>query len=339
VSNNLILEDGSSQRKHRQHLIRILASTKGTLRIASAYVTDRELLTATPDRERRLLISLLPMDVESGATKIEILQALIKSGVNCRSIREGPRLHAKVYIFGTSRAVITSANLTRNAFDSNIEAGVEVNADQAKELATWFDTLWGKAVPLTLAFLSELQSNTALLRAEFVKLKKKSKAKWQVSECHKPPHGLTDSLLDLFANAKQYFVCNTNRQYSEPTNTTLEEKMHSRRFAAAWEPFRGKNDMKKVERENVIFMFAKRIGIIGIGIAKGGCKILAPDESGRISYEHDTPEWRVPVQWLVWTDESGACPWKEVRRSTFWEVTEAKDADLRRVKTHFLCDS
>jgi hypothetical protein len=144
VSNSLILEDGSSQRKHRKCLNSLLASTKGMLRIASAYVTDRELLTGTPDRERRLLISLLPMDVASGATSIETLGTLIKSGVNCRRLSERPRLHAKVYIFGTSSAVITSANLTGSAFDSNIEVGVEVNADQVNQLAAWFDTLWEK---------------------------------------------------------------------------------------------------------------------------------------------------------------------------------------------------
>jgi hypothetical protein len=74
----------------------------------------------------------------------------------------------------------------------------------------------GKVVPLTLADLSELRSSTALLRAEFVKLKKKTKAKWQAPERHKSSDGLSDSLLELFSNAKQYFVCNTNRRYDEP---------------------------------------------------------------------------------------------------------------------------
>src|ERR1700722_10573424 len=108
--NSLILEDGSHQRKHRPHLNGLLAATKGILRIASAYVTDRKLLIDAADRERRLLISLLPMDVASGATSIETLGMLIKSGVECRILSERPRLHAKVYIFGTSCAVITSAN-------------------------------------------------------------------------------------------------------------------------------------------------------------------------------------------------------------------------------------
>ena len=157
--NNLILEDGSPQRQHRRHLNGFLGSTKGMLRIASAYVTDRDLLTGTPDRERRLLISLSRMDVASGATSIETLRAMIESGVKCRRLPERPRLHAKVYIFGTSHAVITSANLTGSAFDSNIEVGVEVGADQANKLASWFDTLWDKAVPLTLPYLSELKKS------------------------------------------------------------------------------------------------------------------------------------------------------------------------------------
>lgn len=347
MSNKLILEDGSSQRKHRQHL-NGMASAKGTLRIASAYVTDRELLTGTPDRERRLLISLLPMDVASGATSIETLGAIIKSGVKCRRLPDRPRLHAKVYIFGTSRAVITSANLTFSGFDSNIEVGVEVNANQVSELVAWFDTLWEKAVPLTLADLSELQRNTASLRAEFVILKKKTKAKWQVPVSHKPPDGLADSLLDLFANAKRYFVCNTNRKYSERTDTggyALEQEMFNRGFAAAWEEFRYPDHMKKVERGNAIFMFAKSIGIIGIGIAKEKYKTLMPDDPDRIdriyksSDQGDTPEWRVPVQWLVVTDEAGACRCK-APRFTFGNVTKSKYEKFREdVRKHFLCDA
>ena len=340
VSNKLILEDGSSQRKHRQQLNNILAATKGTLRIASAYVTERELLSRITDRERRLLTSLSPMDIASGATSIETLGALIKSGVNCRSLPERPRLHAKVYIFGTSRAVITSANLTDSAFNSNIEVGVEVNADQANQLAAWFDTLWDKAVPVTPVDLSGLRSSTALLRAEFVKLKKKTKTKWQVSECHKPPHGLSDSFLDLFANAKQYFVCNTNRRYDERTDTgvyPLEEEMRNRGFAAAWETFKFPSHMKQVKRGDAIFMFAKGIGIIGIGTAKDRCEKLTPNDPGRIS-TGKTAEWRVPVQWLEWTDECGACQWKEAPNFTFWDVTEEQYAEFRgKVKNHFLC--
>jgi hypothetical protein len=340
---NLILEDGSPRRKHRQRLNDLLASTEGTLRIASAYVTDREFLIGRPNRERRLLISLLPMDVASGATSIETLGALIKSGVNCRSLSERPRFHAKVYIFGASRAVITSANLTGSAFDSNIEVGVEVNAESASQLALWFDALWEKAVPLTLEYLSELQKNTIALRDEFTKLKKKAKAKLQVAKNQKQSDGLSDTIMDLFANAKHYFVCNTDRRHGKRTDTggyALEQEMFNRGFAAAWESFKFPSHMELVERGDAIFMFAKGIGIIGIGIAKGGCETLAinnPDRIHNFPNEEKTPEWRVPVHWLEWTDEAGAFRWAEAPNFTFWEVTDEPYKNfLENVKAHFL---
>ena len=123
---SLILEDGSPTRMHRKRLESLLTSTTGPVRIASAYVTDSDLLTKPAKRDRRLLVSLMAMDIASGATRLETIGTLIKSGVECRTLGERPRLHAKVYIFGASHAIVTSANLTGRAFDSNIEVGSEI---------------------------------------------------------------------------------------------------------------------------------------------------------------------------------------------------------------------
>jgi hypothetical protein len=116
--------------------------------------------------------------------------------------------------------------------------------------------------------------------------------------------------------------------------------MHNRGFAAAWENFKFSPHMEKVKRGDAIFMFAKGIGIIGIGIAKSGYKKLTRNDLGRIR-KGNTFEWHVPVlQWLAWTDEAVACEWKEAPPFTFWDVTEAQYADFRgRVKNHFLCDT
>ena len=46
---------------------------------------------------------------------------LLDAGARVRGIR---KLHAKLYLFGASRAVITSANLTKSALDSNHEFGL-----------------------------------------------------------------------------------------------------------------------------------------------------------------------------------------------------------------------
>src|SRR5271165_6596311 len=74
----------------------------------------------------RLLTSLVRMDIVSGATSLACLRSLIKAGVECSCLSRGPRLHAKVYIFGDQSAIVTSANLTTNALDRNIEVGVHV---------------------------------------------------------------------------------------------------------------------------------------------------------------------------------------------------------------------
>ena len=143
----LIAEDGG-QRLHRRRLQDLIESTQGTLRVASAYVTDRDLLTTLKNRKVCLLTSLSLMDIASGATSIDALRSLIKSGVECRCLPERPRLHAKVYIFGSSSAVVTSANLTGSAFDSNIEVGVHIRGENARQLTAWFDGFWRKAHPL-----------------------------------------------------------------------------------------------------------------------------------------------------------------------------------------------
>ena len=345
--NNLILENGSWQRKHRQHLNELLASSNGILRVASAYVTDREFLIGPTQRERRLLISLLPLDVASGATSIEALGALIKSGVHCRRLPERPRFHAKVYLFGNSQAVITSANLTGSAFDSNIEVGVEVNTEQTNQLVIWFDELWRKAIPLTLDYLSDLQNKTNALRDEFIKFKRKLKLRSQIPTSEKPAVGFSDTVMHLFENSKRFFVCNTDRRQGERTATggyKLEQEMFNRGFAAAWEKFNYPDHMEQVEHGDTIFMFAKKVGIMGIGVAKGQCEKLAPGNSNRIRNvvptDNKTTEWRVPVEWLTeWTDEAGAYKCKAPRPWAFYDVTESKYESFREaIKVHFVGD-
>jgi hypothetical protein len=65
------------------------------------------------------------------------------------SIRSHDTFHSKIYIFDDS-ALITSANLTKAAFESNIEAGVLLDASQVDEVKSFFSTrLWENAKPVT----------------------------------------------------------------------------------------------------------------------------------------------------------------------------------------------
>jgi hypothetical protein len=340
--NRLVLEDGTPQRRHRERLRELVGSTTGSLRIATAYVTDRELAKAAAGRETFLLISLLPMDVASGATSIETLGWMLQAGVQCRVLPDRPRLHAKVYIFGHSNAVITSANLTGSAFDSNIEVGVEIDGDAVKEINQWFDQLWIIGSTLTIDELSDLQSRTATLRREYTKLKDRAKTTLKPPKQEELASVLTDSLQNLFTTAQRFFICNTDRRQGERTSTggfVLEQEMYNRGLATAWETFKFPNHMQEVEPGDAILMFAKGVGIVGIGVATATCETLSPDDPDRVrnfSSEQNTAEWRVPVKWLAWTDEADAYPYKSPN-FTFWNVTGADYDKFRdEVKSHFL---
>lgn len=340
---NLLLEDGSADRRHRPHLSDLLADSSGVVRIATAYLTERQFLSGVSEREVRLLISLTPMDVASGATSLEALRALVQMGVKCRTLPDRPRLHAKVYIFGESCAVITSANLTTSAFDSNVEVGIETSSSHAAELLIWFDQLWELAQPLTIKRISDLQRDTAALRAEFAKWKRrvkaKSKSRAKPADAAKKQPVFSDTLQEALETATQFFVCNTDRRQKGRTSTggyILEEAMHDRGFAAAWEEFNYPAHMEMVEPGAIIFMFAKAVGIIGIGVAEGTCETLRPNQPGRVSHVHNTVEWRVPARWLAWTDSNGAFAWKSPN-CTFWDVSGPKYDDFRGdVTAHFL---
>jgi hypothetical protein len=338
---NLILEDGTADRRHRKHLVSLIAESTGVIRIATAYVTERQLLATTADREVRLLTSLTPIDVASGATSLESLNALIKSGVKCRQLPARPRLHAKVYIFGNSSAVVTSANLTTNGLDSNIEVGVETTDREAAHLVSWFDRLWELGSIVTVAQISEMQRVTSDLRREFTKLKQRAKSKLKANRTAKQKTALSDSLQRLFESSRRFFVCNTDRRQGDRTPTggfVLEEEMHNRGFAAAWEDFKFPTHMELVEPGNAIFMFAKGVGIIGVGVAEGSCQKLGSKERGRLTHVHDTAEWRVPTRWLAWTDHNGAFAWKSPN-FTFWDVSDSQYDDFRgSVMAHFLAD-
>ncbi len=79
-------------------------------------------------------------DFADGVSDIEALRMLLDAGASIRGIRN---LHAKLYLFGASRAIITSANLTAAALTRNQEFGVV--ADDAAVIAAcrdYFDGLW-----------------------------------------------------------------------------------------------------------------------------------------------------------------------------------------------------
>ena len=95
-----------------------------------------------------------------GVSDTAALRLLLDRGAVIRGVRN---LHAKLYLFGDSQAVVTSANLTLAALDRNHELGfVAEDADSVAACRTYFEKLWVKAgADLTPAQLDAWEATVA----------------------------------------------------------------------------------------------------------------------------------------------------------------------------------
>jgi hypothetical protein len=104
----------------------------------------------------------------------------------------------------------------------------------------------------------------------------------------------------------------------------------------AWEEFKYPSHMKAVSVGDIVFMYANRVGIIGIGQATGACEMAVPiKDSSRIYKGTESPEWRIPVRWLCWQSDDTATPWGG-RTVTFCNISTQKYSMKRQeVLRHF----
>ena len=112
------------------------------LRIVSPFIKRRavqRLLALRPERVR-VITRFNLNDFGNGVSDIDALRRLLDCGAAVRGIRS---LHAKLYVFGNSAAVVTSANLSTAGLDTNPEFGL-VTEDPAaiRSCLCYFDGLW-----------------------------------------------------------------------------------------------------------------------------------------------------------------------------------------------------
>ena len=102
-------------------------------------------------------------DFANGVSDVEALRMLLDADASVRGIQN---LHAKLYLFGTSRAIITSANLTKAALTQNHEFGV-VSEDAAviRACRNYFDELWRRGEDLSRDLLDSWAATVAQHRA------------------------------------------------------------------------------------------------------------------------------------------------------------------------------
>ncbi len=115
------------------------------LLIGSPFVNDAllQLTHLVPKHASRTLVTRTDLrDFAIGASSLDTLCSLSKDGVSIRSLS---RLHAKIYVFDHSAALVTSANATHAGMRRNFECGLGITDTQtvttlAKSLLNGFGT-------------------------------------------------------------------------------------------------------------------------------------------------------------------------------------------------------
>ena len=116
------------------------------LRIVCPFIKERtaaRLLKRGRPHPLRVITRFNLCDFADGVSDISALRLLLDSGAEIRGVRN---LHSKLYVFGGSCAIVTSANLTEAALLRNHEFGF-VTQDNGiiDECCRYFDAIWSRA--------------------------------------------------------------------------------------------------------------------------------------------------------------------------------------------------
>lgn len=100
-----------------------LARDSASFRVVCPFVKEPVLARLIKNHrpgELRLITRLKLADFADGVSDIAALRIVMRAGGQVRGVRN---LHAKVFLFGTARAAVTSANLTTRGLAGNHEFG------------------------------------------------------------------------------------------------------------------------------------------------------------------------------------------------------------------------
>ena len=111
----------------------------------------------------RLITQVVPRDVAVGVMSLDALSAALAAGATIKVLGTGHRLHAKVLLSDSIRALVGSANLTLAGMHTNVEAGVLLSGPECEAVSTWFEELWNEARTIDQAFVEEARRRSAAI--------------------------------------------------------------------------------------------------------------------------------------------------------------------------------
>lgn len=119
-----------------------MADGVGTIRLISPFIKAGALhrfLSPKPTSSQ-VITRFNLQDFAEGVSDIAALRMLLDTDASVRGVKN---LHSKLYLFDSSRAIVTSANLTESALGRNHEFGfVSKDADVVATCGRYFDDLW-----------------------------------------------------------------------------------------------------------------------------------------------------------------------------------------------------
>jgi hypothetical protein len=142
------------------------AADRTELRVVCPFIKVRaakRLLAGKCPEKIRVITRFHLGDMCDGVNDPEALRLLLENGAKIRGVKG---LHAKLYLFGDQRAIVTSANLTEAALLRNHEFGFVSNESEIiTRCREYFETLWQRAGPdLDLARLEGWEKRIEAVR-------------------------------------------------------------------------------------------------------------------------------------------------------------------------------
>ncbi len=129
-----------------EELLTALEAEHATIRIVCPFIkrhAAERLLEYGHPETLQVITRFSLADFCTGVSDMSALRVLVEAGAEIRGIRH---LHAKLYLFGKHRAIVTSANLTQAGLRRNHELGlISDDKEVIRECRRYFKRMWDRA--------------------------------------------------------------------------------------------------------------------------------------------------------------------------------------------------